>query len=100
MNIQKKFDPFTLEVIQNSLQATSEEMFAVLRKVAMSSVIYENLDFGVAVTDGEGRLASQGSGLPGFIGMLDSGVKAVLRKFGREQIIPVIFLSNDPTAAG
>ena len=66
MNSQEKFDPFTLEVIQNSLQAASEEMFAVLRKVAMSSVIYENLDFGVAVTDGEGRLASQGSGATGL----------------------------------
>ena len=94
-------DPFTLEVIQNSFQAASEEMFAVLRKVAMSSVIYENLDFGVAVTDGTGRLASQGSGLPGFIGMLDSGVKAVLGKFGREQIAPGdIFVSNDPYSGG
>ena len=101
MNAQEKFDPFTLEVIQNSFQAASEEMFAVLRKVAMSSVIYENLDFGVAVTDGTGRLASQGSGLPGFIGMLDSGVKAVLGKFGREQIAPGdIFVSNDPYSGG
>ena len=101
MNVQQQFDPFTLEVIQNSLQAASEEMFAVLRKVAMSSVIYENLDFGVAVTDAEGRLASQGSGLPGFIGMLDSGVKAFLTKFGREQIKPGdIFVSNDPYSGG
>jgi N-methylhydantoinase B len=32
-------DPITLEIIQNSLQATSDEMFAAMRKTAMSSII-------------------------------------------------------------
>jgi len=77
-------DPFTTEIIQNALQAICDEMFTTLRRIAMSSLIYENLDFGVAVTDAEGRLACQGSGLPGFIGMLDSGVKQVIKKFGAE----------------
>ena len=37
-------DPITLEIIQNSLQAAADEMFAVMKKTAMSSIIYEVLD--------------------------------------------------------
>ena len=33
-------DIFTLEIIQNSLQAIADEMFAAMRKAAMSPVIY------------------------------------------------------------
>ncbi|MHB8470139.1 MAG: hydantoinase B/oxoprolinase family protein, partial [Gaiellaceae bacterium] len=38
-----RLDPITLEIIQNSLQAISDEMFAALRKTAMSAIIYEVL---------------------------------------------------------
>jgi N-methylhydantoinase B len=34
-------DPITLEIIQNSLQSISDEMFAAFRKTAMSAIIYE-----------------------------------------------------------
>mgnify|MGYP003317048095 CR=1 FL=1 len=37
-------DPFTFDIIQNSLQAISDEMFIVMRKTAMSAIIYEVLD--------------------------------------------------------
>ena len=39
-------DPITLEIIQNSIQAAADEMFAAMRKTAMSSIIYEVLDMG------------------------------------------------------
>lgn len=95
-------DPFTLEIIQNALQAICDEMFMTLRRTAMSSVICENLDFGVAITDKQGRLACQGAGLPGFIGMLDSGVKKAIEKHGRAESIRQgdIFLTNDPYGGG
>ena len=32
-------DPITFEIIQNSLQAISDEMFAAMRKTAMSAII-------------------------------------------------------------
>ena len=44
-------DPITLEIIQSSLQAISDEMFAALRKTAMSAIIYEVLDMGTGITD-------------------------------------------------
>jgi N-methylhydantoinase B/oxoprolinase/acetone carboxylase alpha subunit len=77
-------------------------MFITLRRTAMSSVIYENLDFGVAITDKQGGLAGQGAELPGFIGMLDSGVKKAIEKHGRAQSMRQgdIFLTNDPYGGG
>ncbi len=32
-------DPITQEIIENSLQAAADEMFAAMRKTAMSSII-------------------------------------------------------------
>ena len=42
----KQYDPITLEIIQNSLQAAADEMFAAMRRTAMSAIIYEVLDMG------------------------------------------------------
>lgn len=39
-------DPITSTVIQASLAAAADEMFAVLKKTAMSPIIYEVLDVG------------------------------------------------------
>lgn len=95
-------DPITQEIIQNSLTAIAEEMFVGMAKTAMSSVIYEVLDFGVAITDAEGNLASAGAGIPSFVGMLDPGVKAIIRKYKeRNDVNPGdIFITNDPYEGG
>lgn len=95
-------DPITLEIIQNSLQATADEMFAAMRKTAMSSIIYEVLDMGTGITDAEGRLASSGAGIPGFIGVLDKSVKVLLKKFSRPGDIQPgdVFITNDPYYGG
>ena len=97
----RRDDPFTVEIIHNSLHAICDEMFAVMRRTAMSSIIYEVLDFGVGVTNARGELASQGAGVPVFIGTLDAAVKAVLRKFAPGDIHPGdILITNDPHAGG
>jgi N-methylhydantoinase B/oxoprolinase/acetone carboxylase alpha subunit len=95
-------DPFTLEVIQSTIDAITDEMFAAMRRAAYSTVIYEVLDFGVAIADAQGDLASQGSGIPIFIGMLDPGFRAVVRQFAQAQAIEPgdIFICNDPWAGG
>ena len=71
-------DPITTEIIQSSLQAACDEMFVAMRKTAMSSIIYEVLDFGTAVTDSDGNIAASGAGIPAFIAMCDKAVQAVL----------------------
>lgn len=92
-------DPITLEIIQNSLQAAADEMFAAMRKTAMSSIIYEVLDMGTGITDAEGRIASSGAGIPAFIGVLDKSVQFILSK--HDDIRPGdVFITNDPWHGG
>ena len=95
-------DPITLEIIQNSLQAAADEMFAAMRKTAMSSIIYEVLDMGTGITDADGRIASSGAGIPAFIGVLDKSVQVILRKFDKPgEIKPGdVFITNDPYYGG
>lgn len=94
-------DPVTFEIIQNSLTAISDEMFAVMRKTAMSAIIYEVLDMATGVCDAEGEIASSGAGIPAFVGVLDKTVKAILRKHGLSAIRPGdIFATNDPFYGG
>ena len=93
-------DPITLEIIQNSLQATSDEMFAAMRKTAMSSIIYEVLDMGTGITDAQGRIASSGAGIPAFIGVLDKSVQFILSKFGDDIKPNDVFITNDPWHGG
>ena len=92
-------DPITLEIIQNSLQAAADEMFAAMRKTAMSSIIYEVLDMGTGITDAAGRIASSGAGIPAFIGVLDKSVQFILGK--HDDIRPGdVFITNDPWHGG
>ena len=95
-------DPITFEIIQNSLQAAADEMFAAMRKTAMSSIIYEVLDMGTGIMDPNGEIASSGAGIPAFIGVLDKSVKVIIRKFSNPgEIEPGdIFATNDPYHGG
>src|SRR5581483_1408247 len=92
-------DPITLEIIQSSLQAISDEMFLAFRKTAMSAIIYEVLDMGTGITDAEGNLASSGAGIPGFVGVLDKAVQRVIELNG--DVAPGdVFATNDPFYGG
>jgi N-methylhydantoinase B len=94
-------DPITLEIIQNSLQSISDEMFAAFRKTAMSAIIYEVLDLGTGITDGEGNLASSGAGIPAFVGVLDKAVKRIIELNDVDAFRPGdIFATNDPFYGG
>jgi N-methylhydantoinase B len=102
MTAMTESDPITLEIIQNSLQAISDEMFAAFRKTAMSAIIYEVLDMGTAITDAEGYLASSGAGFPAFVGVLDKAVKRIIELNGEPGEIARgdIFATNDPFYGG
>lgn len=98
----QQYDPITLEIIQNSIQATADEMFAAMRRTAMSAIIYEVLDMGTGITDRHGELASSGAGIPAFVGVLDKTVKQIIGKFdGTGDINPGdVFITNDPYNGG
>ena len=93
-------DPFTLSVIQAGFENAAEEMFAVLRKTAMSPIIYEVLDVGTGITDAQGRLVSSGAGIPTFVGVLDKSVKVIVERFGDSLRDGDIFITNDPNHGG
>jgi N-methylhydantoinase B len=98
----QQYDPITLEIIQSSLQAAADEMFAALRHTAMSAIIYEVLDMGTGITDRNGELAGSGAGIPAFVGVLDKAVKRILAKFDQPGDIEPgdIFATNDPYNGG
>ena len=95
-------DPITIEIIQNSLQAAADEMFAAMRKTAMSSIIYEVLDMGTGIMDPQGEIAGSGAGIPAFVGVLDKSVKVIIEKFDQPGDIEPgdIFATNDPYYGG
>ena len=95
-------DPITLEIIQNSLQSAADEMFAAMKKTAMSSIIYEVLDMGTGITDARGEIACSGAGIPAFVGVLDKAVTAIADKFGKPGAVEPgdVFVTNDPYHGG
>jgi N-methylhydantoinase B len=100
--VSDKYDPITIEIIQNSLQAAADEMFGALRRTAMSAIIYEVLDMGTGITDKDGELAGSGAGIPAFVGVLDKTVKRVIEKYDQPGDVEPgdIFITNDPYTGG
>lgn len=94
-------DPVTLSVIQSALVASADEMFAVLKKTAMSPIIYEVLDAGTGITDPIGNLVSSGAGIPTFVGVLDKAVKKIVEIHGLDTVREGdLFVTNDPYYGG
>lgn len=96
------YDPITLEIIQNSIQATADEMFGAMRRTAMSAIIYEVLDMGTGICDRHGEIAGSGAGIPAFVGVLDKTVKKIMEKYDQPGDIEPgdIFVTNDPYNGG
>ncbi|WP_042354198.1 hydantoinase B/oxoprolinase family protein [Bacillus rubiinfantis] len=99
---QAKINPFTIEVIKDSLLSIGDEMFLALARTSMSPIIYEVLDYACGLTDAKGQLISQGNGVTSFIGMLSPMVQHVVEKFdgGKSLTEGDIIIINDPFVGG
>src|ERR671933_1981718 len=75
-------DPITTEVIRHGLNSAAEQMKRALVRTAFSPVIYEVLDFAVAIYDRDVRLLSQAPSLPSFMGRLSFCVEAAVEAAG------------------
>ncbi|TCP29583.1 N-methylhydantoinase B [Scopulibacillus darangshiensis] len=97
-----KVDPFTLEIIKESLMAVGDEMFYALARTSMSPIIYEVLDYASGLTDAKGQLLTQGNGVTSFIGMLSPMVQHVMQKYdeGKDLKPGDIIIINDPYVGG
>jgi len=101
MTAPTKVDPFTLEIVKDSLLAVGDEMFVALARTSMSPIIYEVLDYASGLTDAKGNLLTQGNGVTGFIGMLTFMVKETLKKYPGDKLKPGdIIIINDPYQGG
>jgi N-methylhydantoinase B len=94
-------DPFTTEIVKDSLVAIGDEMFVALQRTSKSTIIYEVLDFASGLTDARGQLITQGNGVTGFLGTLTFAVASTLEKFGHDELRPGdVVITNDPYSGG
>ena len=94
-------DPFTVEIVKDSLVAIGDEMFVALQRTSKSTIIYEVLDFASGLIDAKGQLITQGNGVTGFLGTLTFAVRSTLEKFGPESLAPGdVIITNDPYSGG
>ena len=95
-------DPVTTEVIRHGLNSAAEQMKRALIRTAFSPIIYEVLDFAVAIYDPRMRLLAQAPSLPLFMGTLNFCVEAAVEASGGEEALEPgdIILYNVPYGTG
>ena len=95
-------DPVTTEVIRHGLNSAAEQMKRALIRTAFSPIIYEVLDFAVAIYDPRMRLLAQAPSLPLFMGTLNFCVDAAVEASGGEEALEPgdIILYNVPYGTG
>lgn len=95
-------DPVTVEIIRHSLNSAANQMKRALVRTAFSPVIYEVLDFAVAIYDRQVRLLAQAPSLPIFMGTMSFCVQSAVDAVGGEsQLKPGdVILYNVPFGTG
>lgn len=95
-------DPFTTEIIKDSIVAVGDEMFNAMIRTSMSPIIYETTDFAVGATDAKGNLLAQGNGVTAFLATLDTAVQSTLKHYPDAGDIKPgdVFITNTPYEGG
>src|SRR5258705_2359588 len=95
-------DPITTEVIRHGLDSAANQMKRALIRTAFSPIIYEVLDFAVAIYDREIRLLAQAPSLPLFMGTMNFCVQAAVEAVGGVDALEPgdIVLYNYPYGTG
>jgi N-methylhydantoinase B len=95
-------DPITTEVIRHGLNSAANQMKRALIRTAFSPIIYEVLDFAVAIYDAEVRLLAQAPSLPLFMGTMNYCVEAAVAGVGGVGKLQQgdIILYNEPYGTG
>jgi N-methylhydantoinase B len=83
-----KISGATVEVINNYLVSTVEQMRRTLVRTAFNPVIYEVLDFGISMYDSQVRLVAEAPGITAFLGANDYSILKGLDYIGRENLAP------------
>ena len=80
-------DPIRTEVIRHGLNSAAEQIKRALVRTAFSPLIYEVLDFAVAIYDHRVRLLAQAPSLPIFMGTLSFCVEEAVRSVGGQDAL-------------
>jgi len=95
-------DPITTEVIRHALNSAAGQMKWTLVQTAFSPIIYEVLDFAVALYDRQVRLLAQAPAVPLFMGTMSFCVEEAVRGVGGEENLEEgdVLLYNWPYGIG
>ncbi|MFZ4807948.1 MAG: hydantoinase B/oxoprolinase family protein [Hyphomicrobiaceae bacterium] len=92
-------DPITLEVLRNALEATAQEMGAVLKLTSFSPNIKERMDASCAIFDARAQLVAQAEHVPVHLGSMLKAVQPTIAAVGHLDEGDVIVV-NDPFPGG
>jgi N-methylhydantoinase B len=98
-NERSIIDPITLEVMRNALEATAQEMGAVLKLTSFSPNIKERMDASCAVFDAQAQLVAQAEHVPVHLGSMLRAVQPTIASVGHLDEGDVIVV-NDPFPGG
>jgi N-methylhydantoinase B len=95
-------EPITTEVIRHGLNSVANQMKRALVRTAFSPIIYEVLDFAVAIYDSQVRLLAQAPTLPMFMGRLSFAVEQAIEAVGGAEALEPgdVLLYNHPYGTG
>ncbi len=93
------FDPVTLEVLRNALEATAQEMGGVLKLTSFSPNIKERMDASCAIFDAKAQLIAQAEHVPIHLGSMLKAVGPTIAAAGPLEPGDVVIV-NDPFVAG
>jgi N-methylhydantoinase B len=95
-------DPVLTEVVRHGLASAASEMKRALVRTAFSPVVYDVLDFAVALYDESVRMLAQAPSLPLFMGRLSFCVENAVEAVGGPQALEPgdVLLYNHPFGTG
>lgn len=98
----ERADVITTQIMRNALNSAANQMKRVLIRTSFSPVIYEAMDFAVALYDREIRMLAQAPTLPAFMGTMSFCVEAAVERVGGETTLEPgdIILFNLPFGTG
>jgi N-methylhydantoinase B len=96
---ERTFDPITLEVLRNALEATAQEMGGVLKLTSFSPNIKERMDASCAIFDATAQLIAQAEHVPIHLGSMLKAVGPSIAAVGTLAVGDVVIV-NDPFVGG
>ena len=97
--VKPVFDAITLEVLKNGLEATAQEMGAVLKLTSFSPNIKERMDASCAIFDARAQLIAQAEHVPVHLGSMLRAVGPTVAAVGALDPGDVVVV-NDPFVGG